>query len=148
MTAFLLLLFQDFNDFSLPARPAVKPSQMQPVNPSKPGPRSPELVPKIEAKKAETAYPYIGITFDTWPDAEIWLARPLSLCEPGASQAGLPRHYLDCGWYSLGKVTSWRTENRLRGGTEFYFAATSGDKWSGPVLVRQFPGARVTVRLK
>jgi len=85
------------------------------------------------------------ITFDTWPDAEIWLAVNPAKFPQATSREGLP--YRDRAWLSLGKVTEWRT--RVSGVSEMYLAASRSDgTWTGAMRVMVTAGESKTVRAR
>lgn len=108
-----------------------KPAASQPFSASKPfsatGPPV-TAVPAPPIPGGETFDPRLcaRYTFDTWPDAELWLARPLVLF-PRATAAGIPPHWQGWGWTSLGKITEWHTDPIKPEPLSVMFAASRPD---------------------
>lgn len=105
-------------------------------------------VPK-SIKTAPLVWPNANttITFDTWPDAEVWLAVNPAKHPAATDRTGLP--YADRAWLSLGRITEWRTKVGGPGKAEMYLAASRADgTWTGPLRVMVGAGETKTVRAK
>lgn len=108
----------------------------------------PPAVPELVEPPAVRVEPGADTTiiFDTWPDAEVWLAVNPAKFPQAVSRDGLP--YADRAWLSLGKVREWRARVG-RGTAEMWLAASRADgTWTGALRVMVAAGETKTVKAR